>query len=112
MSRLPAIPALIVGALLAGGCVTPSSALVVPAGPLAPIVPVADGEPPVECRGVPLPRCLDAALDPGPDPDVEGVERYILTCTTTCTAESGRFQIDKLGSDGVVSTVAQAVYGE
>ena len=111
MNRAGRLGAVTAAALLVGACGSAPVEVAVPAGPLAPIVPVAAGEPPVECRGVPMPRCLDFGLDPGPDPDVDGVVRFIVTCTSTCTPDSGDVRIDQLGVDGVISPVARGGYG-
>jgi hypothetical protein len=77
----------------------------VPAGPLGPVLPGQDGNPPVECRGVPMGPCRDFGF--GADPTVV---RVIVSCIRVCTPVNGEVRIDGVQPDGTTRSMGQGSY--
>lgn len=75
-----------------------------PAGPLGPIVQGQPGNPPIECRGVPLDSCR------GFGTGSKDVVRIIVTCTGTCTPQRGDVRVDALRQDGTTESRGQGTY--
>jgi hypothetical protein len=84
-------------------------------GPIGAIVVPADGEVPIECRGLAQDRCLHAGSVEGwvGGVDVVDVERVIVSCEgAPCTTVGGAMRIDLLLRNGTTVPVARGGYGE
>ena len=86
----------------------------VPAGPLGPVVAGQEGQPPIECRGLPLDRCreLGTVHDGAGGVAVAEIARVIVSCEgAPCTQADGAFRIDYLRKDGSTGEIGRGGYG-
>jgi len=81
----------------------------VPAGPLGPIRPALTGGLPIECRGLPVDRCLEvgSGVPAGPD-----AIRIIVSCEIlVCSQTDAAFRMDSIDAKGNTSSVGRGTWG-
>lgn len=85
-----------------------------PAGPLGPVIAGQDGQPPIECRALPLDRCreLGTVQVGAGGVAIAEIERVIVSCEgAPCTRTDGAFRIDYLRDDGTTGEMERGGYG-
>jgi len=81
----------------------------VAAGPLGPIRPALTGGLPIECRGIPVDRCLEVGSGvPAPG----GAIRIIVSCEIlVCTVDDAAFRLDSVDAAGKTANVGRGTWG-
>ncbi len=97
-------------AALAGcGLVQPTLGPVRP-GPLGPVRPAPDGGLPIECRGVPVDRCMEVGSGL---PAGAGAIRIIVSCELlVCTEANAAFRLDSVDAAGKTTNVGRGLWGD
>jgi hypothetical protein len=96
---------------LAGCVLVPQPAALdpVPRGPLGPIRAAPGGGLPIECRGVPIERCLEVGTGV---PVEAGAIRIIVSCEILlCTETDAAFRLDSVGPDGSTTNIGRGAWG-